>query len=117
MAADARDGHGSAEGPARGYAWLDSLDDYDAHRALLRCFGSQLWADAMLDRRPFGSAAALRAAAREVWSELDRDDYLEAFACHPPIGGGGGEDPAALADRVAADVACVVSASPVSFRH
>ncbi|HSY24118.1 MAG TPA: 2-oxo-4-hydroxy-4-carboxy-5-ureidoimidazoline decarboxylase [Polyangiaceae bacterium] len=96
MAADARDAHGSADAPSRGYAWLDSLDDYDAHRALLRCCGSQRWADAMLDRRPFGSAAALRAAAREVWAGLDRDDYLEAFASHPPIGGGA-EDHAALA--------------------
>lgn len=73
----------------RGYAWLDSLDDYEAHRALLRCCGSRRWADAMLSRRPYGSADALRKAAREAWAELDRDDYLEAFAAHPPIGGGG----------------------------
>ena len=82
---------------ARGYAWLDSLDDYDAHRALLRCCGSQRWADSMLARRPFGSADALRTAACEVWAELDYDDYLEAFAAHPPIGGGheGGHEAAA----------------------
>jgi OHCU decarboxylase len=90
MAVDRRDARGSAQSLARGYAWLDSLDDYDAHRAFLRCCGSWRWADAMLARRPFGSADALRMAAREVWSELDRDDYLEAFASHPPIGGGGG---------------------------
>jgi OHCU decarboxylase len=96
MADDGRDAREPAAGPARGYAWLDSLDDYAAHRALLRCCGSWRWADAMLARRPFGSADALRMAAREVWSELDRDDYLEAFASHPPIGGGA-EANAALA--------------------
>lgn len=79
------DEHGFVQ---RGYAWLDALDDYEAHRALLRCCGSQRWADAMLSRRPFGSADALRTAAREAWAELDRDDYLEAFAAHPPIGDG-----------------------------
>ena len=82
---------------ARGYGWLDALDDENALFALLRCCGSRRWADAMLARRPFGSAHALRMAAREVWAELDRDDYLEAFASHPPIGGGAQADHAALA--------------------
>jgi OHCU decarboxylase len=97
MGAERPDVRGTANGLPRGYAWLDSLDDYDAHRALLRCCGSWRWADAMLARRPFGSADALRMAAREVWSELDRDDYLEAFASHPPIGGGVSDGHAALA--------------------
>ena len=41
----------------------------------------------MLARRPFVSAAALYAAADEIWSGLGREDFLEAFAHHPQIGG------------------------------
>jgi 2-oxo-4-hydroxy-4-carboxy-5-ureidoimidazoline decarboxylase len=41
----------------------------------------------MLAHRPFGSPQALHAAAREVWALLAREDFLEAFSHHPPIGG------------------------------
>ena len=40
----------------------------------------------MIARRPFESSPALFEAARAVWSSLERDDYLEAFAHHPRIG-------------------------------
>jgi 2-oxo-4-hydroxy-4-carboxy-5-ureidoimidazoline decarboxylase len=78
--------------PARGaeaYAWLDALPaegDGGARAALTRCCGSRRWIDGMLARRPFGSAAAMHAAAHAVWDALDRADYLEAFSHHPVIG-------------------------------
>ena len=37
-------------------------------------------------RRPFGTNAALHAAAREVWFALGEDDWREAFGHHPKIG-------------------------------
>ncbi len=40
----------------------------------------------MLGRRPFGSRAALLAAAREEWFALSREDWREAFGHHPKIG-------------------------------
>jgi 2-oxo-4-hydroxy-4-carboxy-5-ureidoimidazoline decarboxylase len=40
----------------------------------------------MLGRRPFGSRAALLAAAREEWFALSPDAWREAFAHHPKIG-------------------------------
>jgi 2-oxo-4-hydroxy-4-carboxy-5-ureidoimidazoline decarboxylase len=40
----------------------------------------------MMARRPFADAAALRAAADEVWSALSHGDWLEAFSHHPRIG-------------------------------
>lgn len=40
----------------------------------------------MLARRPFASAAELFATGDEVWENLSRDDWLEAFAAHPRIG-------------------------------
>ena len=39
-----------------------------------------------MTRRPFGTSEALQAAAGEVWSALQPEDWLEAFAAHPRIG-------------------------------
>jgi 2-oxo-4-hydroxy-4-carboxy-5-ureidoimidazoline decarboxylase len=75
------------EARSQPYAWLDSRSPEEAREALARCCASRRWVAGMLDRRPFGSAAALSAAARAVWAALERDDYLEAFSGHPPIGG------------------------------
>ena len=67
-------------------AKLDAMDDAHAHAALLRCCGARRWVRGMLARRPFGSDDALHRAADEVWSEMEREDFLEAFAAHPRIG-------------------------------
>ena len=40
----------------------------------------------MLARRPFGSRAALVAAARDEWFALSRDEWLAAFHHHPRLG-------------------------------
>jgi OHCU decarboxylase len=40
----------------------------------------------MAAARPFRDLAALTAAADRIWADLDRDDWLEAFAAHPKIG-------------------------------
>jgi 2-oxo-4-hydroxy-4-carboxy-5-ureidoimidazoline decarboxylase len=67
-------------------ALLDALSEPEARAALRRCCGSTRWVAGMLARRPFGSGSALGDVARDSWSALGRDDYLEAFAEHPPIG-------------------------------
>ena len=36
---------------------------------------------------PFASLAGLLQAADELWKQLDREDWMEAFQHHPPIGG------------------------------
>jgi 2-oxo-4-hydroxy-4-carboxy-5-ureidoimidazoline decarboxylase len=41
----------------------------------------------MAARRPLSDAAALIAAADEVWRKLAVKDWMEAFASHPRIGG------------------------------
>lgn len=41
----------------------------------------------MLERRPFATDAALYETAERVWVELNADNWLEAFAGHPRIGG------------------------------
>ena len=68
-------------------AKLDAMDEPAAREALAASCGAHRWADAMLARRPFGSDTALHRAADEVWSEMEREDVLEAFAHHPRIGG------------------------------
>jgi allantoicase len=70
-------------------AGLEMLDAQlpDAAAASLRaCCGSSAWVEAMLARRPFGTRDALLAAADEIWTSLDEDDWREAFAVHPRIG-------------------------------
>lgn len=52
----------------------------------MACCGSSQWVDRMLGRRPFGSRAALLAAAREEWFALSPDAWREAFGHHPKIG-------------------------------
>jgi len=68
---------------------LNALGAEDARAALDRCCGSARWVTGMLARRPWASTAALHADADQVWGALGRDDFLEAFAHHPRIGGRG----------------------------
>jgi 2-oxo-4-hydroxy-4-carboxy-5-ureidoimidazoline decarboxylase len=75
--------------PREPHEVLNRLPPQEARAALLRCCGSHRWADEMLRRRPYPSADALYSDADQVWGALDRDDFLEAFAHHPVIGGGG----------------------------
>lgn len=67
-------------------AALDAMSEAEAREALSRCCGATRWVEGMLGRRPFGSRDALIAHAREVWSEMERADVLEAFDHHPRIG-------------------------------
>jgi allantoicase len=57
-----------------------------AVRALLDCCGSKKWADKMTARKPFASEVDLLDTADKTWSALVREDWLEAFLHHPPIG-------------------------------
>jgi 2-oxo-4-hydroxy-4-carboxy-5-ureidoimidazoline decarboxylase len=75
---------------------LDTASPDDAAADLRRCCGSSRWVQAMVDARPFGTEAALRAAAATSFERLRREDWLEAFAHHPRIG-----DRAALEARFA----------------
>jgi 2-oxo-4-hydroxy-4-carboxy-5-ureidoimidazoline decarboxylase len=81
---------------AEAAALVDALPEHEARAALERCCGSTRWVDEMLAQRPFGSASVLTGAASGIWAALGREDYLEAFAEHPPIG-----DLSALAARFA----------------
>ena len=66
---------------------LNRLSRTKAKKALLDCCGSQRWAEQMITRMPFASVADLLQAADEIWKQLGREDWLEAFQHHPQIGG------------------------------
>ena len=78
-----RPANGDANSPA---ACLNGLSPDAVVRELRRCCGSERWARALAARRPFGSDAALFAAADDAWWDLEPEDWLEAFAAHPRIG-------------------------------
>ena len=65
---------------------LNSLPADRARKALASCCGSKKWQEAMLARMPFGAFDDVLIAADESFAELDRPDWLEAFAQHPKIG-------------------------------
>jgi 2-oxo-4-hydroxy-4-carboxy-5-ureidoimidazoline decarboxylase len=67
-------------------ARLNGWSVEEARVELLRCCGSRRWAEAMMGHRPFATEAAVFATAERVWWELERSDWLEAFAAHPRIG-------------------------------
>jgi allantoicase len=57
-----------------------------AIRTLLDCCGSKKWAQQMAALRPFAGESELFEAADKTWSTLAREEWLEAFLHHPPIG-------------------------------
>lgn len=67
-------------------AWLNGLEPQCADEQLRRCCGSKAWCKAMVHHRPFADVQQLHDTADSVMNELSGNDWLEAFACHPPIG-------------------------------
>ena len=67
-------------------AELNQGDSEQARIELLKCCGSRKWVNNILAARPFSSVDQLHAQAKDIWLELDKDDYLDAFAAHPKIG-------------------------------
>src|SRR5258706_314279 len=65
---------------------FNRLPQQRAVRALLDCCGSKKWAQGMAAHRPFADEAELFQAVDKTWSALARDNLLEAFPHHTPIG-------------------------------
>jgi 2-oxo-4-hydroxy-4-carboxy-5-ureidoimidazoline decarboxylase len=66
--------------------WIDDASSDQARALLETCCGSTRWVRRMLALRPFGTTAALLAAARNEWFSLMPKDWKEAFTHHPRIG-------------------------------
>jgi 2-oxo-4-hydroxy-4-carboxy-5-ureidoimidazoline decarboxylase len=65
---------------------LNAIDPERARNAFTRCCGAVAWVDSMIASRPFASRDALLAASERAAQMLTREDWLQAFACHPRIG-------------------------------
>ena len=65
---------------------LNSLPVSEAERELLKCCGSQKWAQLVIAERPFKTADTLLEKSESVWWALEPHDWLEAFHSHPKIG-------------------------------
>jgi len=59
----------------------------EALDAMIACCGSRRWAAEMVAKRPIPTIVELSATADDVWSRMEVADWMEAFACHPRIGG------------------------------
>jgi 2-oxo-4-hydroxy-4-carboxy-5-ureidoimidazoline decarboxylase len=59
----------------------------DALDAMIACCGARRWAEGMVSSRPIASVQELSAMADRIWGKMEKVDWLEAFACHPRIGG------------------------------
>jgi OHCU decarboxylase len=66
-------------------AW-NHADEKTALAAMLACCGAKRWAEEMVALRPIGTIEALSEMADRVWSTMQEQDWLQAFACHPRIG-------------------------------
>jgi OHCU decarboxylase len=65
---------------------LNSLSEDEARHELLKCCGSDNWAQRMVAERPFVDVADLLGRAERIWWSLDAEDWLAAFRSHPRIG-------------------------------
>jgi allantoicase len=66
---------------------FNALPRQRAIRTLLDCCGSRKWAQHMAERRPFAGEVDFFETADKTWTALPREEWLEAFLHHPPIGG------------------------------
>lgn len=65
---------------------LNQLPQAELIEHLSHCCGASNWVNAMVHFQPFASFEILHEISDTIWSELDDDDYLEAFSHHPMIG-------------------------------
>lgn len=65
---------------------LNNLTKDAAYKAFQMCCTSEVWIEAMIQKRPYPNMNTLHRIAQQTWSELDESDYLEAFLGHPKIG-------------------------------
>lgn len=67
-------------------AELNHLLPEQRKEALTKCCGSTLWVEKMDSLFPFPDKETLLKKGDEVWQDLNKEDWLEAFTHHPKIG-------------------------------
>jgi OHCU decarboxylase len=84
-----------------GLAAINALGPGQARLAFLSCCASQRWASGMAAARPYESVDAVREQSHKLFDELERDDWLQAFAAHAAIGAPRPGDPQGAAEQAA----------------
>ena len=70
----------------RNLQWLNALPSGEVIDELLKCCGSNRWANQMNAGRPFLGLEDLHSKATRIWWSLEPQDWIEAFRSHPKIG-------------------------------
>jgi 2-oxo-4-hydroxy-4-carboxy-5-ureidoimidazoline decarboxylase len=65
---------------------LNTMDQRLLKEELMKCCGSASWVKMMMTFFPADDLVELLEDAEEVWYELSKDDWKEAFSHHPRIG-------------------------------
>ncbi len=65
---------------------FNTLEESKIIEALNSCCTSEAWQRKVASLRPYASADELIQKQEEIWNELEKKDYLEAFDGHPKIG-------------------------------
>jgi allantoicase len=65
---------------------LNQLSKTEAHKALLDCCGSSMWAAQMVASMPFADVAYILDTADRLWATLSEAEWRQAFRHHPAIG-------------------------------
>jgi OHCU decarboxylase len=65
---------------------INALGPGQSRLAFLGCCGSRRWASGMATGRPYPSTDAVRRRSNKLFDQLQRDDWLQAFAAHAAIG-------------------------------
>lgn len=66
--------------------WINQADPDEAADWFDRTCHAQRWVQAMVAARPYVGADALLKQAEQSWQDLQKPDFLQAFAAHPKIG-------------------------------
>lgn len=65
---------------------INELDEEVAYGVLFKCCGSETWARAMVQARPFAGDDDLAQRAAQAFEKMNHDDWMQAFRAHPRIG-------------------------------
>lgn len=65
---------------------LNKLSPKQAFDALFKCCGCTIWAQNLIDFRPYKNKEELLRLSDMIWSSCEGEEVLEAFSHHPKIG-------------------------------
>lgn len=65
---------------------LNTVNRQEAFDSLYMCCGSTIWAQNLIDFRPYKDKEELLKLSDMVWTSCENEEVLEAFSHHPKIG-------------------------------